>query len=178
MPLPRQAPTSRRKTMPRNPVAFDSRLTLAFRRIKVGHRFFGPEVFMIVASLVLCLGTLLGAGVPSAAQNAPLKISSVVMRTKLIHADPPKYPKEARKKNIQGIVTLDIVIGPKGDVKSAKMTDGPKDLAKAALACVKSWRYQPTEFKGKRVAVETTVKIGFKLTKPKEKAPAKGSTHN
>ena len=133
---------------------------------------------MIVASLVLCLGTLLGAGVPPAAQNAaPLKISSVVMRTKLIHADAPKYPKEAQKKNIQGIVTLDIVIGPKGDVESAKAIDGPKELQKAALACVKTWRYQPTELKGKPIPVETTVAIGFKLTKPKEKAPAKGSSH-
>ena len=106
---------------------------------------------MIVASLVLCLGTLLGAGVPPAAQNAaPLKISSVVMRTKLIHADAPKYPKEAQKKNIQGIVTLDIVIGPKGDVESAKAIDGPKELQKAALACVKTWRYQPTELKGQQ----------------------------
>lgn len=134
---------------------------------------------MIVASLVLCLGTLLGAGVPPAAQNAaPLRISSVVMRTKLIHADAPKYPKDARKKNIQGIVTLDIVIGPKGHVKSAKVTDGPKELAKAALASVKTWRYQPTELKGKPVAVETTVKVGFKLTKPKKKAAAKGPSHN
>lgn len=133
---------------------------------------------MIVASLVLCLGTLLGAGVPPAAHNAPLRISSVVMRTKLIHADAPKYPKEARKKNVQGVVTLDIVIGPKGHVKSAKVTDGPKELAKAALASVKTWRYRPTELKGKPIAVETTVKVGFKLTKPKAKAPAKGSSHN
>jgi len=134
---------------------------------------------MIVASLVLCLGTLLGAGAPPAAQKAaPLRISGVVMQTKVIHAVPPKYPEAARQKNIQGIVTLDVVIGPKGDVESAKLTDGPKELAKAAIDSVKQWRYEPTILKGKPIEVETTVQVGFKLTKPKEKAPPKAPAHN
>lgn len=131
---------------------------------------------MIVASLVLCLGTLLGAGAPPAAQKpAPLRISSVVMRTKLIHAVPPKYPEAARKKNVQGIVTLDILIGPDGKVKTAKVTDGPKELAKAAQTAVKHWQYQKTMLHGKPIEVETTVAVGFKLTKPKP--PAKAPTH-
>ena len=31
---------------------------------------------------------------------------------------------------------------------------------------------------GKPVEVETVVQVGFKLTKPKEKAPAKAPAHN
>jgi TonB family protein len=131
---------------------------------------------MIVASLVLCLGTLLGAGAPPAAQKpAPLRISSVVMQTKLVHAVPPKYPEAARKKNIQGVVTLDILIGADGKVKMAKVTDGPKELTKAAVSAVKHWQYQPTMLHGKPIEVETSVSLGFKLTKPK--APAKAPTH-
>lgn len=131
---------------------------------------------MIFASLVICLGTLLGAGAPPAAQNkAPLRISGVVMRTKLIHAVPPKYPEAARKKNIQGVVTLDVLIGPDGKVKSAKVTGGPKQLAKAATKAVKGWRYKPTVLHGKPIEVETSVQVGFKLTKPKKKAAAKGA---
>jgi TonB family protein len=137
------------------------------------------EVIMIVASLVLCLGTLLGAGAPPAAQKAaPLRISSVVMQGKVIHADPPKYPEEARKKNVQGVVTLDVVIGKNGAVESAKVTDGPKELAKAAMNAVKHWRYQTTLLNGKPVEVETTVALGFKLTPPKQKAPEKGAKQN
>ncbi|MDE3137596.1 MAG: energy transducer TonB [Acidobacteriota bacterium] len=129
---------------------------------------------MIVASLVMCLGTLLGAGAPPAAQKAaPLRISGVVMQAKVVHADPPKYPEEARKKNIQGVVTLDVVIGKKGEVESAKVTDGPKELAKAAINAVKHWRYEPTLLNGKPVEVETSVALGFKLTPPPTKTPAK-----
>lgn len=134
---------------------------------------------MIVASLVLCLGTLLGAGAPPAAQKAaPLRISGVVMQTKVMHAEPPKYPEAARQKNIQGVVTLDILIGKNGTVMSAKVTDGPKELAKAAIDSVKQWRFEPTMLNGKPVEVETVVQVGFKLTKPKEKAPAKAPAHN
>lgn len=134
---------------------------------------------MIVASLVICLGTLLGAGTPPAAQKAaPLRISGIVMRTKLIHADPPKYPEGARKKNIQGIVKLEIVIGTNGAVESAKVTDGPKELRKAAEKAVKHWRYKPTTVNGKAIEVETEVQLQFKLTKPKKKAPPKPPTHN
>jgi TonB family protein len=134
---------------------------------------------MIVASLVICLGTLLGAGAPPAAQKpAPLRISGVVMQAKVIHADPPKYPEEARKKNIQGVVTLDVVIGKNGAVESARVTDGPKELARAAVNAVKHWRYEPTLLNGKPVGVETQVQLGFKLTAPKEKGPAKPPAHN
>lgn len=131
---------------------------------------------MIFASLVIAMGTLLGVSAPPmpAQQNAPLRISSVVMRTKLIKAAPPKYPEEARKKNIQGIVTLDIVVGRNGHVKSAKVTDGPKELTKAAVNAVKHWRYQPTLLKGKPIEVETSVEVGFKLLPPKKKKEAKG----
>jgi len=134
---------------------------------------------MIVASLVLCLGTLLGAGAPPAAQKAaPLRISGVVMQGKVVHADPPKYPEDARKKNIQGVVKLDVLIGKDGAVESAKVTDGPKDLTKAAVNAVKHWRYEPTLLNGKPVEVETVVEMGFKLTPPKQKAPAKAPAHN
>lgn len=126
---------------------------------------------MIVASLVIALGTLLGVSAPPpAAQNTPLRISSVVMRTKLVKTVQPKYPAEARKKDVQGVVTLDIVIGKTGKVESMKVTDGPKLLVKAAEKAVKQWRYQPMLVKGKPIQVETSVAVGFKLLPPKKKA--------
>jgi TonB family protein len=134
---------------------------------------------MIFATLVLAFGTLLGGSAPpQPAQNAPLRISSVVMRTKLVKTVPPKYPEAARKKNIQGIVTLDIIIARDGHVKSMKVTDGPKPLIKAAENCVKQWRYKPTELKGKRIEVETSVEVGFKLLPPKKKKAAAGKPQN
>lgn len=133
---------------------------------------------MIVATLMLGLATILAAPSP-APQATPLRVSSVVMQTKLVHTAPLKYPEAARKKNIQGDVKLDVVIGPKGSVKSVKVTDGPKLLTKAAAKSVKHWRYQPTVLKGKPISVETTVEVQFKLTPPPapKSSSAKGKSH-
>lgn len=134
---------------------------------------------MIVASLVFAVTTLLAPAPPApAAQAAPLKISGIVMQTKLVRTSPVKYPEAARKKNIQGTVTLDVLINPNGSVKSVKVTDGPKELTKAAVNSVKRWRYQPVLLNGKPVEVETTVDVGFKLTKPPAAKPAKSGSHN
>lgn len=61
------------------------------------------------------------------------------MQMKLVQAAPMKYPKDARKKNIQGDVTLEIVVSRNGSVKSVKVSDGHKQLAKAATDSVKHW---------------------------------------
>ena len=134
---------------------------------------------MLVASLVLCLGSLSATGTPPPAQKpAPLRISSVVMQSKLVRHDPPKYPEAARKKNIQGVVKLDVLIGKNGAVESARATEGPKELAKAAEGAVKHWRYQPTLLNGKPVEVATTVEMSFTLTPPQPKNPGKPPARN
>jgi periplasmic protein TonB len=134
---------------------------------------------MIVASLALVVANLLAAAPSRPAQTAPpLRVSGVVMQTKLVQTSPVKYPDDARKKNVQGTVELDVVIAQDGSVKSEKVTDGPKELTKAALDSVKHWRYQPTVADGKPIEVETTVDVSFKLTQPPAATPAKAPSHD
>jgi protein TonB len=134
---------------------------------------------MTVSVLALCLSLLAGAAAPPAANQGPLRISGIVMQTKLIHVVPPKYPESARKKSIQGVVKLDIVIHKDGSVKSAKVIDGQKDLGKAAVQAVKRWKYKPTVLNGQVVEVETTVELKFHLNPPPKKAakPIKPPAH-
>ncbi len=132
---------------------------------------------MIFATLALGMTAVLAAAPPAAQQAKPLRISSVVMQTKLVKVVPPKYPEAARKKNVQGDVKLDIVIGKNGAVKSANVTDGPKELTKAAIDAVKHWRYQPTVSNGKAIEVETAVDLQFKLTKPPATKSTKAAAH-
>jgi protein TonB len=134
---------------------------------------------MIVASLALVVANLLAAAPVRPVQTAPpLRVSGIVMQTKLVQTRPVKYPENARKKNIQGTVELDVVIARNGSVKSAKVTDGPKELTKAALDSVKHWRYQPTVSNGKPIEVETIVDVTFKLTQPPAATPAKAPSHD
>lgn len=127
---------------------------------------------MILSTLMLGAALLTGMGAQNSTANAPLRVSGVVMQTKIVKQQPPKYPDEARKKGVQGTVTMDVVIGADGSVKSVKVTDGDKDLGKAAASAVKHWRYQPTISNSKPIPVETTVSVEFHLTAP-PKPPAK-----
>lgn len=131
---------------------------------------------MILSSLVMGTALLFGMGAQNSASKGPLRVSGVVMQTKIVKQEAPKYPDASRKKNIQGVVTLDVIVGADGSVKSVKVTDGDKDLGKAAANAVKHWRYQPTINNGKAIPVETTVSVQFHLTpaasRPAPKSPS------
>ncbi|HEV2386245.1 MAG TPA: energy transducer TonB [Candidatus Acidoferrales bacterium] len=133
---------------------------------------------MILSSLALSAALLAGMGAQGAPADAPLRVSGVVMQNKIVKQEAPKYPEAARKKGVQGTVTLDIVVGADGSVKSVKVADGDKDLGKAAASAVKHWRYQPTISNSKAIPVETTVSVDFHLTappKPQPKSPSSPS---
>ena len=62
---------------------------------------------------------------------------------KAINTPDPPYPEEARKKGIEGKVTLLIVIDVNGKVSEAKALSGPKELVPSALTAVKLWQFEP-----------------------------------
>jgi periplasmic protein TonB len=76
----------------------------------------------------------------------------------------PKYPKQARKKHIQGTVTLHAVITKQGEISDLQLVSGDPMLAEAAMDAVKGWKYRPYLKDGERVEVETTIQVNFKLS--------------
>ena len=62
---------------------------------------------------------------------------------KAISTPDPPYPEEARKKGIEGKVTLLIVVDAKGKVSQVKALSGPEELVPAAVASVKMWQFEP-----------------------------------
>lgn len=87
------------------------------------------------------------------------------MRAKLTKdsAPNPRYPEEARRNCIQGVVNLHLLVAKDGTVKSLKVTSGNPLLAKASEETVKHWKFEPTLVNGKSVEVETNVEITFVL---------------
>jgi TonB family protein len=55
----------------------------------------------------------------------------------------PIYPELARHMNLSGVVKVELVIGPDGKVKSAKVLGGHPVLAAAALDASKRWVFEP-----------------------------------
>ncbi len=73
----------------------------------------------------------------------------------------PKYPKAARKQNIQGAVVVQITVDEKGKVISAQATSGHPLLREAAVKAAYKARFTPTLLDGQPVKVTGTLTYNF-----------------
>ena len=55
----------------------------------------------------------------------------------------PSYPEMAKKFHISGTVKIEVVVGPNGVVKEARVVGGHPVLASSALDAAKKWRFEP-----------------------------------
>lgn len=74
------------------------------------------------------------------------------------------YPAEARQKNIEGAVIMDILIDEKGKVRSASLVEGPGyGLNEAALKAITQFEFAPAVVDKKPVAVKIRYSYRFVL---------------
>jgi protein TonB len=74
------------------------------------------------------------------------------------------YPKEAISKKIQGIVTVQFLVGKDGSVSDVEALDGPKELRQSAIDVVmKSRKWYPAVQGGRNVNECKQLDIVFKL---------------
>jgi periplasmic protein TonB len=96
---------------------------------------------------------------------APIqRIRQTHIEPAMILAQPqPVYPSIARIARIQGDVVLHAIIDREGRIVELQVVSGHPLLVQAALAAVRTWRYQPTLLSGEPVEVETTITVTFVL---------------
>jgi protein TonB len=75
----------------------------------------------------------------------------------------PVYPAIAQSSRVRGVVIVEAVIGPEGNVTDATVIRSIPLLDQAALDAVRQWRYTPTMVDGKPVSVIMTVTVSFSL---------------
>jgi protein TonB len=85
------------------------------------------------------------------AVRAPIKIA---------HAD-PIYPPEAQAAGVQGVVILELLIGPEGRVEGTKVLKSVPPLDDAASAAVKQWAFTPTLLNGVPAWILYNVTVTF-----------------
>jgi len=73
----------------------------------------------------------------------------------------PKYPATAQAAGVEGVVIAEIVVNERGEVADAKVVRSIPLLDDAALAAVKTWRYDPTIVDGQPVPVRMNVTVNF-----------------
>lgn len=76
---------------------------------------------------------------------------------------PPVYPQAAQDANVSGIIIIEGVIDPQGNVASAKVLKSIALLDQAALDAVMQWKYTPTLLNGVAVPVAMTVTVNFSI---------------
>lgn len=119
----------------------------------------------VLAAIALAL-TQAAAQSPDLSDNRPRNCcghaQKIVVAPRPISVLRPKYPKEARKKKIEGAVVLRATVTRDGNLKDITVVSGDPILAAAALEAVQQWRYQPSKINGEPVEAQHEITITFK----------------
>jgi protein TonB len=73
------------------------------------------------------------------------------------------YTPEALSAKVQGVVILDVVVGPEGRVDQVRVLRSIPMLDQSAVDAVKEWEFTPTLLNGTPVPVLMTVTVNFTL---------------
>ncbi|MGG5874071.1 energy transducer TonB [Pseudomonas peli] len=114
------------------------------------------------------------AAVVAAAQTAPAKPvaakpAAEVLSTKPSFREPPRqpnYPSQARRRNQQGVVLVEVRLDERGQQRSLNVlrSSGVDSLDRAALEAVAKWRFRPETSGGQAVPSRVQIPIQFALT--------------
>lgn len=75
----------------------------------------------------------------------------------------PQYPKVARKKGVESLVVLKVVIDENGRVSKISVVEGDEPFLGAVLAVVEHWKYTPARVDGRPTAVYRLIRVPFRL---------------
>jgi len=111
-------------------------------------------------------GPGIDSGGPGGFGGNAMRVGSGAQPPALLHGLDPKYTTEAMRARIQGVVTLESLIGPDGlvkDVRVVKSLDRATGLDDEALKTARQWRFRPATFLGKPVPFLVLIEMTFNL---------------
>ena len=97
------------------------------------------------------------------ARLTPVRIGGNVRTPTKVRDSKPVYPPIAQSARVQGVVILEAIIGPDGNVAHARVLRSIPMLDAAALSAVSQWQFTPTHLDGQPVPVIMTVTVNFTL---------------
>lgn len=96
-------------------------------------------------------------------EDPPLQLSPDAPQPKKTKHVEPAYPETALRSRIQGVVTIEAIIGTNGRVLSAHVVRSVPLLDEAALDAVRQWEYEPLLVEGVPRAFVMTTNVTFSL---------------
>jgi TonB family protein len=92
-----------------------------------------------------------------------IAVSAGMMTRYRIGGKDPKYPPDAKKAHIEGVVVLVATISESGSVEDLCVSQGPETLQQASVDAVKKWKYRPFLLNGEPREVKTQINCVFTL---------------
>ncbi len=100
---------------------------------------------------------------PPAPKAKPVRVGGNIKAPRKIKDVSPTYPDIAKQARVQGIVILEAIIDPSGNVTNVRVLRSIPLLDKSAISAVKQWKYEPTMLNGVPVPIVMTVTVNFSL---------------
>ena len=98
------------------------------------------------------------------AESEPLVVAEDAADSHVAYRVQPAYPETARKKGVKGSVVLNASVDKDGNVSGLEVVSGNPQLANAAVAAVKQWRYEAYFHNGQPSEFQTQVTVRFPQT--------------
>lgn len=118
------------------------------------------------------LGDVAKAAPPAESTPASSAAEPVAMQGPIVDNEvvpivrvPPRYPRKAARRNIEGVVTLNFIITKDGRVRDPKVVKSTPEgvFDKEALKAILKWKFKPKQVNGQAVERIATQEIEFKL---------------
>ena len=84
--------------------------------------------------------------------------------SRLVHYVHPIYPKDGKRRHVQGTVKLRAVIGENGELRNIEVLEGDPELVPAAKQAIRKWRYTLCLLNGKALEPITMIDVPFTLS--------------
>lgn len=128
-----------------------------------------PRLFLALA-LALALPAFVHADEEPVSNQPPPEFAGYEQVTKemtppeVVKATQPRYTRQARRAQVEGVMTLWVGLGRNGRVeKVAVRTPLGYGLDEAAMKAVRKWRFRPARRDGEPVTVVFSVETRFRL---------------
>lgn len=109
-------------------------------------------------------GAGIGPGSGGGTGGGPYRPGSGISPPQLLREVKPEYTEEARRRNVEGDVVLEIVVRRDGSVGDVKVVQGlGGGLDRRAIDAVRQWQFSPAKRFGSPVDVLVEVAVEFKL---------------
>lgn len=109
-------------------------------------------------------GSGIGEGSGGGMGGGPYRPGSGISPPRILTEVKADYTEDARRRNVEGEVVMEIVVRRDGSVSDIKLISGlPNGLNDRAMAAVRQWRFSPAKRLGQPVDVVVEVAVEFKL---------------